>query len=56
MVKLAQGTYFTWLAHDDSFASPAYLSEHVRYLEQHPDVVLCGCTMRSLTRRILQAG
>ncbi|WP_198141400.1 glycosyltransferase family 2 protein [Verrucomicrobium spinosum] len=46
VVKLAQGTYFTWLAHDDSFASPAYLSEHVRYLEQHPDVVLCGCTMR----------
>jgi glycosyltransferase involved in cell wall biosynthesis len=46
VARLARGTWFTWLAHDDSFASPAYLSEHVRFLEQHPDVVLCGCTMR----------
>ncbi len=45
-VKLAQGSYFTWLAHDDSLGCPRYLAEHVRYLEAHPDVMLCGCSMR----------
>jgi hypothetical protein len=43
--ELARGTYFTWLAHDDSFGTPRYLAELAAFLDTHPDVVLCGSSV-----------
>jgi hypothetical protein len=41
----ARGRYFTWLAHDD-LCDPEYLATLVAFLEAHPDVALCGCSVR----------
>ncbi|HYN98465.1 MAG TPA: glycosyltransferase [Actinomycetota bacterium] len=40
-LDLAEGRYFTWLAHDDELSDPSYLSTVTGYLEQNPDVVCC---------------
>jgi hypothetical protein len=45
VLELSRGTYFTWLAHDDRL-HPSYASTIVEYMENRPDVVLCGCAMR----------
>lgn len=45
-LTLAQGTYFTWLAHDDSFCDPDYLTKITGFMKEHADVVLCGSSMR----------
>lgn len=39
---VARGTYFTWLAQDNAFASPRYLSTTIRFLEEHPDTACCS--------------
>lgn len=41
-VRLATGDYFTWLAADDVLLQSDYLSTLVTYLDENPDVVLCG--------------
>ncbi|MCK1737077.1 glycosyltransferase family 2 protein [Bradyrhizobium sp. 138] len=46
-LERASGKYFTWLAHDDALAAD-YISRTVQYLEEHPDVVLCGSGFRAL--------
>lgn len=43
----AKGAYFTWLACDDFFDKPTYLSTLINFMENHQDVVLCGCSMRT---------
>ncbi len=48
VLELSSGTYFTWLAHDDTLHAP-YVSTIVDYMERRPDVVLCGCSMRNHT-------
>jgi glycosyltransferase involved in cell wall biosynthesis len=40
VLKLARGTYYSWICHDD-YLDAAYLETLVRYLDGHPDVVLC---------------
>jgi len=47
VAALAQGAYFTWLAHDDRLGVPDYLAAIVGFMEEHRDVVLCGSTMRA---------
>jgi len=39
LLKEARGTYFLWMAHDDSYSSN-YIADLVAALEDHPDVVL----------------
>ena len=50
-LKLARGSYFNWVGHDDAF-DPTYLSEVVTYLEAHPDVVLCASDFRGVDRQL----
>jgi glycosyltransferase involved in cell wall biosynthesis len=45
VLERARGRYFTWLAHDD-LCDPEYLATLVAFLEAHPDVALCGCSVR----------
>jgi glycosyltransferase involved in cell wall biosynthesis len=40
VLKLARGTYYAWICHDD-YLDAAYLKTLVRYMDGHPDVVLC---------------
>jgi glycosyltransferase involved in cell wall biosynthesis len=42
VLDLADGEYFTWLAHDDRLPHPDVVRRHVEYLEANPDVVSCG--------------
>jgi glycosyltransferase involved in cell wall biosynthesis len=45
VLEMAQGTYFTWLAHDDLLSNPAYASTLVEALEANPDAVLCASSV-----------
>lgn len=40
VVHLSRGEYFKWAAHDDLHA-PDYLEKCIRFLDHHPEVVLC---------------
>lgn len=51
----ANGTYFTWLACDDLFDSPAYISSLINFMENHEDVALCSCSMRTFYEEDTQA-
>lgn len=43
----ASGKYFTLLAHDDLISSKEYLSSTISYMNKHPNVVCCGCSVDS---------
>lgn len=40
-LDLAEGRYFTWLAHDDELTDPAYLSTVTAHLEENPGTICC---------------
>jgi glycosyltransferase involved in cell wall biosynthesis len=44
----SKGKYFTWLAHDDVLHRTDYVSRMVAFMEQAPDVVLCGSALDHL--------
>lgn len=46
-LALSAGKYFTWFAHDDT-CDRRYLQLMVEFLEDHSDVVACGCSMQVL--------
>jgi glycosyltransferase involved in cell wall biosynthesis len=45
VLGMAQGEYFTWLAHDDVLTSPLYAATLVETLEAYPDAVLCASAL-----------
>ena len=47
VLEEANGKYFTWLASDDLLSSSQYVSKIVNFMEQHTNVVACGCSIRS---------
>jgi len=47
--RLPRGKYFMWAAHDDHWHS-SFISRCVEGLEQNPNVVLCGSTVRFIDR------
>lgn len=46
VLKRAAGEYFTWLACDDFLHRTDYIRKLAQYLDENPDVVLCGCTTK----------
>ena len=54
--KLAQGEYFTWLAADDVLVQPDYLSTLAHYLDENPDIVLCGSSVEVFIEEDPNAG
>ena len=51
-LEMAQGRYFTWLAHDDELTDPAYLSATTAYLEQNPEAVCCHTALYLLDNEL----
>ena len=44
---LSGGPYFKWLAHDDMMA-PENIAKALEVMENHDDIVLCGCQKKSM--------
>lgn len=47
VMEQATGKYFKWLAHDDRL-EPDFLTEVIRYLDDHDDVVLCTTDVKCI--------
>jgi glycosyltransferase involved in cell wall biosynthesis len=45
--ELAQGEYFKWCTHDD-LPAPDYVEKAVRFLDEHPDYILCYAQTRGI--------
>jgi glycosyltransferase involved in cell wall biosynthesis len=54
-IAAATGDYCTWLAHDDTLASPQYVSATIEFMERNRDVVLCACDLVILDHEVAGA-
>ena len=52
VLDIAQGKYFTWLAHDDLLSDDTYLQKTVEYLQAHPNVALCATGFELLNSQL----